>query len=509
MGKYDVVIAGAGIGGIIAGNFLAKSGVKTLILEQSHQTGGNMSGFRRKGFYFDGGDQSFESLGIVFPLLKELGLLDKVTWHKARFRMVSEDFDFRIDSFDAVESALMQAFPDEPGIPVLFREVREVSRFLEANYTPWSFPLLENFSVAGMVRMLPWFPKLRRWLTYSYREKACRLIKNPALRGWFTGIGYYHMPFIFFAGFWHIWMKDYWYPEGGMQALHDLLARNFTGLGGELRRNTRVERIEYKNRKARAAVCSGGERFEAEDFIYAGDYRRMVNSVLGPELFKPSFVKKITNVRLTEELVNVYLGLESTPRELESRLNAQHVFYFPNYEAIFPNDGSPLDIHKRMWVVLNHFGLENPGGAPEGNSSVVLQTYSSYNWQNQWRNGGGTMPRTREYRSLKEDVAEQLIQQAENILPGLGGKVIYRETGSPLSGERFSLNSHGSSGGWCYEDGVSPVFRFPGFNLIKTPLANLKTCGHYSLWPGGVISAALSGKISANLIMGKKPFSAV
>ena len=509
MGKYDVVIAGAGLGGIIAANFLAKRGVKTLLLEQNHQTGGNMSGFKRKGFYFDGGDQSFESLGIIFPLLRELELLDKVTWHKARFRMVSKDFDFRIDSFDAVESALMQAFPDEPGIPLLFRKVREVSRFLEAHYDPWHFPLIEDFSPARLLRMLPWVPKLRRWLTYSYREKACRVIKDPALRGWFTGIGYHHMPYLFFAGFWHIWMKDYWYPEGGMQNLHDLLVRNFTDLGGELRTGTRLERIEHKNGRAVAAVSSAGEVFTADNFIYAGDYRRMVNSVLGPELFKPSFVRRINDVRLTEELVNVYLGLNITPAELQSSLDAQHVFYFPNYEVLFPDADSPEDIHRRMWVVMNHFGLENPGGAPEGHTGVVLQTYSSYNWRNQWQTRGSERPRTPAYRRLKDEVAQHLIDQAENIFPGLGTRVVYREVGSPLSAERFSLNSLGSSGGWSYENGVSPVYRFPGLNLIKTPLENLRTCGHYSLWPGGVISAALSGKISANIVMGRKPFAAV
>ncbi len=509
MGRYDVIITGAGLGGIVAGNILAKHGKKTLILEQNHQTGGNMSGLRRKGFYFDGGDQSFESLGIIFPILQELDLLEKVTWHKARFRMVSADFDFFIDSFDAVESSLVQAFPHEKGIPELFREVREVSRFLTAHYSPWSFPLIEKPSFTGFIAMIPWLPKLRRWLKYSYREKACRVIRDPALRNWFTNIGYYHMPYIFFAGFWHLWMKDYWYPEGGMQGLHDLLAENFISLGGELKCSTSVERIEYKDRKATTAVTNMGETYTADQFIYAGDYRKMVNSIIGPELFKSSFVSRINEVRLTEGLVNVYLGLDMSSKSLHKTMQAQHVFYFPNYDVLFPDAGSDIDVHSRMWVVLNHFGQENPGAAPEAQAGIVLQTYSSYKWADTWKNRDGGMPRTGEYRNLKEKVADQLIQQAEHILPGLKASIVYRDVGSPLSGERFSMNSLGSSGGWCYQDGISPVYRFPAFNLINTPLANLRTCGHYSLWPGGVISAALSGKLTANMVMGRGPFTPV
>ena len=33
-----------------------------------------MSGIRRRGFYFDAGCQSFEDMGIVFPLLEQYGL---------------------------------------------------------------------------------------------------------------------------------------------------------------------------------------------------------------------------------------------------------------------------------------------------------------------------------------------------------------------------------------------------------------------------------------------------
>ena len=70
------------------------------------------------------------------------------------------------------------------------------------------------------------------------------------------------MPFIFFAGFWHLWMKDYWYPEGGMQAFHDLLAENFTAtLGGDLRCNTRVEKIEHQGSRARSVRTEKGEVF--------------------------------------------------------------------------------------------------------------------------------------------------------------------------------------------------------------------------------------------------------
>ena len=67
--KYDVVVVGAGIAGLICANYLVSSGHKVILVEHNHQAGGLMGGFRRKGFYFDAGDQSFEEGNIVFPLL--------------------------------------------------------------------------------------------------------------------------------------------------------------------------------------------------------------------------------------------------------------------------------------------------------------------------------------------------------------------------------------------------------------------------------------------------------
>ena len=71
--KVDVVIIGGGIAGLCTGLYLQKMGKRSIILEHGNQVGGNMAGIWRKGFYFDCGDQSTEEVGILFPVLKELG----------------------------------------------------------------------------------------------------------------------------------------------------------------------------------------------------------------------------------------------------------------------------------------------------------------------------------------------------------------------------------------------------------------------------------------------------
>ena len=52
---YDVIIAGAGMGGLSAGSLLAKAGYSVLILEAGHVAGGCSSSYYRKGYVFESG----------------------------------------------------------------------------------------------------------------------------------------------------------------------------------------------------------------------------------------------------------------------------------------------------------------------------------------------------------------------------------------------------------------------------------------------------------------------
>ena len=78
MPDYDVIVIGAGCGGITAAALLAREGRKTLVLEQSDKIGGCCSTYERSGYRFDVGatileiitpfERAFERLGTTFQL---------------------------------------------------------------------------------------------------------------------------------------------------------------------------------------------------------------------------------------------------------------------------------------------------------------------------------------------------------------------------------------------------------------------------------------------------------
>ena len=93
-GEYDVIVVGAGVGGLTCGSLLAKRGYKVLVLEQHYQVGGYCSSFQRRGFTFNTGVEDISGLWEKDPitlLLRELGLNKEDLFVKNRARYIFKE----------------------------------------------------------------------------------------------------------------------------------------------------------------------------------------------------------------------------------------------------------------------------------------------------------------------------------------------------------------------------------------------------------------------------------
>jgi hypothetical protein len=123
-GEYDVVIVGAGIGGLTCGAILSKHGYRVLILEQNFQVGGYCSSFTRRGFVFNTGVEDVSGLwenGPVMYLLRELGLRREDLFVENTRRIIYKGrvIDVPNDPDQLVE-LLSDLFPSERGNIQLF-----------------------------------------------------------------------------------------------------------------------------------------------------------------------------------------------------------------------------------------------------------------------------------------------------------------------------------------------------------------------------------------------------
>ena len=130
--RYDAIVIGAGIGGLVCANLLARGGMNVLVVEKHYILGGFCSSFRRKGFLFDAATHFYPLLGnpatLTGKLLHELGI--PTGWVKMdpvdRFHFPGAAPFAVPASFAEYISKLKQCFPHEAcAIDAYFAELRQ------------------------------------------------------------------------------------------------------------------------------------------------------------------------------------------------------------------------------------------------------------------------------------------------------------------------------------------------------------------------------------------------
>ena len=121
--RYDVVIIGSGLAGLVCGSILSKEGKRVCIIEKNEQLGGSLQTFRRDGVTFDTGVHYLGGLDKgqnLYQFFNYLGIMDRLELQ----RMDAEGFDVVLFKDDPMQypygmgyenfiRILSQKFPDD------------------------------------------------------------------------------------------------------------------------------------------------------------------------------------------------------------------------------------------------------------------------------------------------------------------------------------------------------------------------------------------------------------
>jgi all-trans-retinol 13,14-reductase len=149
---------------------------------------------------------------------------------------------------------------------------------------------------------------------------------------------------------------------------------------------------------------------------------------------------------------------------------------------------------------------KDPGNrrmAPEGMTSLQIMTmvpreYAMWNAEQGPATVGNAYHRDPKYRDAKEELTERLIASADAMVPGLGEQIFWKESASPLTQERFTRSTAGTSYGIEFAvDQMGPMRLGP-----RTEIEGLFLTGASTPSGHGIGSVMRGGVATAGAILG-------
>jgi phytoene dehydrogenase-like protein len=477
-----IAIIGSGIGGLTAGNLLAKKGHKVTIFEAHSSPGGYTAGFRSNGFYFESGTLSFESSHLVFPVMKEIGVFEKVEFVRQKLGLITEQMKGVCSSYDDLKRLARESYPTEKeNLDRYFCVADRMIRTMFAVVRPKGLGgyLAYPFNLA---RFMALFRKYSKTTTTDLAVRSFG--RGSALSRLFRDLGYPDMSASIIGPAFMSFFDDYWTVRSGMQSWADALAENFRSLGGELKLRSRVDKIVTKDGAA-VGVESKGEFHAADWVISAADYKKTFLKWLdNPSLLPDAFREKVARAAVSEGMVAVYLGLNIPPAELGKWLKAPHVGFQDNYVDIdFRLARDDPEYFRKATVFFYSPSLHDASLAPEGKSGLMIQAMSPCRWMDNW--GGADRQK---YRELKEAVKHALIARASAAIPDLASRIEFSDMATPRTYERYTGNTDGATSAWSWNPKNKFYKNIMGVQ-ITTPVRNLLIGSCWSSQIGGVPSA--------------------
>lgn len=479
--RYDVVVIGAGIGGLTCATLLAKEGLAVLLLEQHYMVGGYCSTFRRGGFTFDASTHFYPLLGnpetMPGRLLRELEVdVGWVPMDPVDIFHLPDGSTFAVPAgFEAYRRRLDARFPDSrEALGAFFEDVREAYRYGTLYY----FRGRDN-------------RRLDRWRDLTLREVLDRRFEDRALKLVLTAdVAHWGSPpsrtsFVFDSMLRLSYFLGNYYPEGGSQVFADALAARFEALGGDILMSTRVRRIEVEGGRVRGVRAEttrgplrGKWRIEAGAVVSNADLLLTLEELLGRDVVGTEAIARVRELRPTFPCYLTHLGLSGVEAQTLARAQG---YYWRSWDADrVGGDG----LRCKVFVPT----LYAPEMAPPGKHVVILQKVVDED-----------PSRIEDWPRHKERIEGSLLAELERILPGVLDHVEVRSTASAATARRFTLNHRGAMLGWE----MSPAQLGPGRPGIVGPVDGLFFTGHWVRPGGGVTPVIVSAQQAARAVLTK------
>jgi prolycopene isomerase len=508
--KYDIIVIGAGIGGLTAAAKLASTGKRIIVLEKIHHIGGTSHIFRRGGFIFPMGPLSFSYPDLVSKILKDIGITQKISYERNHFQLISPNIDIIYSKpLEDLEDSLITKFPNEKnGISKFFNKLNEIIEIVD-NIYEWNPDYLigeKRFEAESKMKgqNKKKYELIKEFSNVSSKKFLDNYIENSDLKKLLGSQGTYEpvMSMLHLAFMWNVMSeKGIWFPSYGIHGINELLYDRIISEKGDVKLNTPIREIIIENGNVKGVITSGGTTYYSDYIISNADYKTTFLQLVDKAKIPEDFYLKIKKNSFTGSEFCVYLGID--PENIDLReMRAEHVFYRDQIkpDPTLVEQDEDLSTFKNKEIEICFWSEKSDNFVPENKKSILLRVNFSYDLMEKWRTG--VKKRKQGYKEYKHELAAKLIKVVEGILPGLSESIIEMEIATPLTYRDWGKRFRGSIAGWSRD--LRKVEGFTRELLIKTPIKNLLMAGLYAskeLFLGGYPTSMYTGITAADYIL--------
>lgn len=494
MPDYDVIVIGAGLGGLTSGALLAKQGRKVLVLEQSSRVGGCCSTFEKDGYHFDVGASIVEIIQPIEKVFKLLGAtlqeeIDLIPCDPIMTYLFEDGRRITYPTSAVRTGELISQIDAEDGrnwgkFSAFAHELMDVT--LD---TIFSEPSSTLSDMAALIKKNPRFVKFLPTFMTSYQSVLEKYFKNPtvlqtmAYQALYFGLppalvpGPYAMvPYTEHVGI--------YYPRGGMIQIPKAIQRLGEKLGMQVKLNQRVVKVLVENGHVKGVLLADGSEITANIIVSDINAKTLYLKMIGEEHMLPLAAKGMKSYDYSISVPMVYAGLDYEPP-----LDAHHSIIAQSPEDV---NRQYFDYIKAGKLAHKNFGLvcwsthTDPALAPKGKHILNIIP-----------EGGYYLKDTTWDEEKTAFIERTIANLSKTCIPGLKDHVVVSDCATPLDFERRLLLPEGAI--YCLQQDLPAQAVFRPSAKSKS-IGGLYLAGSSTHPGGGVPTTIASGMITSKII---------
>jgi phytoene desaturase len=312
----NVVIVGAGPGGLAAALLLAKSGAKVTVVEKHAQVGGRTATLEQDGFRFDIGPTFFLYPKVLQEIFSWVGydLATEVPMTRLdpQYRLVFGGGG-EILATSNIERMTQEIAAISPNDAVQFRTFIARNRMKLEKFLPFLQSPFESWRDLARPEMLKLLPLLAPWrsldedLQTHFKDERIRL--GFSFQSKYLGMSPFRCPSLFSILSFLEYEHGVFHPTGGCGAVTRAMARIAQELGVQFLLDEPVEKVVVEEGKA-TGVITARYKLPADAVVMNADFAGAMQKMVPNHQRKRWTDKKLAGKDYSCSTFMMYLGID-------------------------------------------------------------------------------------------------------------------------------------------------------------------------------------------------------